>query len=168
MLASIVGNVPHKSRRCRLRQSAHAPSGLHLPTSTLPQTPLPASPPTAPARHHLDNCASPLAIRNIGLGDDGAAILERPRLPSDLLQKPATRVPSAPSSSYQRDPRPRESPQPRGMLPRHQRHQHRSSIQIGYSTGKSRLDVRPVELPTQPRRPMDGEPPPQPSQRLHG
>jgi VWFA-related protein len=38
-------------------------------------------------QHHLDNCASPLAIHNVGLGDNGAAILDSLGFSVDLLRR---------------------------------------------------------------------------------
>jgi VWFA-related protein len=86
MLESIVGNVPHRvavvtfDSQPKLLQdftpnidsAADAIAGLQ---------------PGCTRQHHLYNCASPLAIHDVGLGDNGAAILDSLGFSVDLLRR---------------------------------------------------------------------------------
>jgi VWFA-related protein len=92
MLASIVGNVPHKVAVVAFDSQ---PTLLQNFTSNLDAAAgvIADLTPGCTRQHHLDDCASPLAIRNIGLGDNGAAILDTLGFSVDLLrnQPPAYR-----------------------------------------------------------------------------
>ncbi len=86
MLESIVGNVPHKV--------AVVTFDSH-PTVLQPFTPsigtaadaIRTLSPGCTRQHHQEDCASPLAIHDIGLGDNGAAILDALEFSVDLLRK---------------------------------------------------------------------------------
>jgi VWFA-related protein len=85
MLASIVGNVPHKVAVIAFDSQ---PTLLQSFTSNLDDAAdvIASLTPECTRQHHLDNCASPLAIRNVGLGDNGAAILDTLGFSVDLLR----------------------------------------------------------------------------------
>jgi VWFA-related protein len=86
MLESIIGNVPHKvavvafdSQPTLLQDftpDIHAAAGA-IETLT----------PGCTRQHHLENCASPLALHNVPMGDNGAAILDSIDYSVDLLRK---------------------------------------------------------------------------------
>jgi VWFA-related protein len=86
MLESIVGNVPHKVAVVAFDSQ---PTLLTDFTSNLDAATdsISSLTPGCTRQHHLDNCASPLAIHNIGLGDNGAAILDTLGFSVDLLRK---------------------------------------------------------------------------------
>ena len=86
MLESIVGNVPHKVAVVAFDSQ---PTLLTDFTSNLDAATdsIRSLIPGCTRQHHLDNCASPLAIHNIGLGDNGAAILDTLSFSVDLLRK---------------------------------------------------------------------------------
>jgi len=86
MLESIIGNVPHKvavvtfDSQPALLQDFTAnidTAASALETLTIGCT----------RQHHLENCASPLAVHNVPLGDNGAAILDSIGFAVDLLRK---------------------------------------------------------------------------------
>ncbi|MBS1800697.1 MAG: VWA domain-containing protein [Acidobacteria bacterium] len=86
MLESIIGNVPHKvavvtfdSQPALLRDFTPQIDRAADAISSLT--------PNCTRQHHLENCASPLAIRNVPLGDNGAAILDSITFSVDLLRK---------------------------------------------------------------------------------
>ncbi|WP_263367678.1 VWA domain-containing protein [Edaphobacter bradus] len=86
MLESIVGNVPHKiavvafdSQPTLLEDFTPSIDRAAAAIATLT--------PDCTRQHHLDNCASPLAIRNVPLGDNGDAILDSIAFSVDLLRK---------------------------------------------------------------------------------
>lgn len=85
MLAAIVGNVPHKVAVVAFDSK---PTLLQSFTSNLDDAAdvIGSLTPGCTRQHHLDDCASPLAIRNIGLGDNGAAILDTLGFSVDLLR----------------------------------------------------------------------------------
>src|SRR5258707_426969 len=85
MLASIVGNVPHKVAVVAFDSQ---PTLLQSFTSDLDSAAgvIAGLTPGCTRQHHLDDCASPLAIRNLGLGDNGAAILDALGFSVDLLR----------------------------------------------------------------------------------
>ncbi|HWZ00530.1 MAG TPA: VWA domain-containing protein [Edaphobacter sp.] len=85
MLASIVGNVPHKVAVVAFDSQ---PTLLQNFTSNLDSAAdaIASLTPGCTRQHHLDDCASPLAVRNIGLGDNGAAILDALGFSVDLLR----------------------------------------------------------------------------------
>ncbi|MCU1249693.1 MAG: VWFA-related protein [Edaphobacter sp.] len=85
MLASIVGNVPHKVAVVAFDSQ---PTLLQDFTSNLDSAAdtIASLTPGCTRQHHLDNCASPLALHNLGLGDNGAAILDSLGFSVDLLR----------------------------------------------------------------------------------
>jgi VWFA-related protein len=85
MLASIVGNVPHKVAVVAFDSQ---PTLLQNFTSNLDSAAdaIASLTPGCTRQHHLENCASPLAIHNLGLGDNGAAILDTIGFSVDLLR----------------------------------------------------------------------------------
>jgi VWFA-related protein len=86
MIESVVGNVPHKiavvafdSQPTLIQEfspdlDAAASSILGLE-------------PGCSRQHHLDNCAAPNAVHDLGLGDNGAAVLDSLGFSVDLLRK---------------------------------------------------------------------------------
>jgi VWFA-related protein len=86
MFESIVGNVPHKVAVVAFDSQ---PTLLTDFTSNLDAATdsISSLTPGCTRQHHLNNCASPLAIHNIGLGDNGAAILDTLGFSVDLLRK---------------------------------------------------------------------------------
>jgi VWFA-related protein len=86
MLASIVGNVPHKVAVVAFDSQ---PTLLQNFTSNLDSAAdtIASLTPGCTRQHHLENCASPLALHNLGLGDNGAAILDSLGFSVDLLRK---------------------------------------------------------------------------------
>jgi VWFA-related protein len=85
MLASIVGNVPHKVAVVAFDSQ---PTLLQSFTANLDSAAdvIADLTPGCSRQHHLDNCASPLAIHNLALGDNGAAILDALAFSVDLLR----------------------------------------------------------------------------------
>ena len=85
MLASIVGNVPHKVAVVAFDSQ---PTLLQDFTSYLDSAAdtIASLTPGCTRQHHLENCASPLALHNVGLGDNGAAILDALGFSVDLLR----------------------------------------------------------------------------------
>lgn len=86
MLESIIGNVPHKVAVVAFDSQ---PTLLQDFTPNIDDaaTAIQALAPGCTRQHHLDNCASPLALRNVPLGDNGAAILDSIDFSVDLLRK---------------------------------------------------------------------------------
>jgi VWFA-related protein len=86
MIESVVGNVPHKVAVVAF--DSH-PSLLQDFTSDIDAAAAAIRDltPGCTRQHHLENCASPLAIHNVGLGDNGAAILDSLGFSVDLLRK---------------------------------------------------------------------------------
>ena len=85
MLESIIGNVPHNVAVVAFDSQ---PTLLQAFTPNL-ETAADAIGTLTPGcsrQHHLDDCASPLAIHNIPLGDNGAAILDSIGFAVDLLR----------------------------------------------------------------------------------
>jgi VWFA-related protein len=89
MLESIVGNVPH---RVAVVAFDSQPTLLQDFTSNLnaAATALRSLTPDCTRQHHLDDCESPLAIRNVNLGDNGAAILDTIGFSINLLRTQPT------------------------------------------------------------------------------
>jgi VWFA-related protein len=85
MLASIVGNVRHKVAVVAFDSR---PTLLQNFTSNLDSAAdaVASLTPGCTRQHHLENCASPLAIHNLGLGDNGAAILDALGFSVDLFR----------------------------------------------------------------------------------
>jgi VWFA-related protein len=89
MLESIVGNVPHKVAVVAFDSQ---PTLLQDFTSNLNSAAaaLRSLAPDCTRQHHLDDCESPLAIHNVNLGDNGAAILDSIGFSVDLLRTQPT------------------------------------------------------------------------------
>jgi VWFA-related protein len=86
MLESIIGNVTHKVAVVAFDSQ---PTLLQDFTPQIDRAAdaISSLTPDCTRQHHLDNCASPLAIRNVPLGDNGAAILDSIAFSVDLLRK---------------------------------------------------------------------------------
>jgi VWFA-related protein len=86
MLESIVGNVPHKVAVVAFDSQ---PTLLEdfTPDIDAAADAIRTLTPGCSRQHHLDNCAAPSAIHNVGLGDNGAAILDSLGFSVDLLRK---------------------------------------------------------------------------------
>ncbi|HEX7157441.1 MAG TPA: VWA domain-containing protein [Edaphobacter sp.] len=94
MLESIVGNVAHKVAVVAFDSQ---PTLLQSFTPDIDRAAeaIASLTPGCTRQHHLDNCASPLAIRNVPLGDNGAAILDSIAFSVDLLRKQPIEYPRA-------------------------------------------------------------------------
>ena len=75
MLESIVGNVPHKVAVVTFDSKPALLQGFTSDTDVAADA-IQTLMPGCTRQHHLMNCASPLAIHDVGLGDNGAAILD--------------------------------------------------------------------------------------------
>ncbi|NYF90516.1 VWA domain-containing protein [Tunturiibacter empetritectus] len=85
MLASIVGNVPHKVAVVTFDSTPALLQGFTSDTAAAADA-IQTLMPGCTRQHHLMNCASPLAIHDVGLGDNGAAILDTLGFSVDLLR----------------------------------------------------------------------------------
>ncbi|WP_433963937.1 VWA domain-containing protein [Tunturiibacter gelidiferens] len=86
MLGAIVGNVPH---RVAVVTFDSQPTLLQDFTTKIDVAAdaIESLQPDCTRQHHLEHCASPLAIHDVGLGDNGAAILDSLGFSVDLLRK---------------------------------------------------------------------------------
>jgi len=86
MLESILGNVPHKVAVVAFDSQ---PTLLQdfTPDIDTAASAISALAPDCTRQHHLNDCASPLALHNVPLGDNGAAILDSINFSVDLLRK---------------------------------------------------------------------------------
>jgi VWFA-related protein len=86
MLESIVGHVPHKVAVVTF--DSH-PTLLQDFTSDIDEAADAIRTLTlgCSRQHHMENCASPLAVHNVGLGDNGAAILDALGFSVELLRQ---------------------------------------------------------------------------------
>jgi VWFA-related protein len=89
MLESIIGNVPHKVAVVTFDSK---PTLLQDFTSNIDTAAnaIRTLTPGCSRQHHLDDCASPLATHDVGLGDNGAAILDSLGFSVDLLRNQPT------------------------------------------------------------------------------
>jgi VWFA-related protein len=85
MLESIVGNVPHKVAVVTFDSAPTLLQGFTSDTAAAADA-IQTLMPGCTRQHHLMNCASPLAIHDVGLGDNGAAILDALGYSVDLLR----------------------------------------------------------------------------------
>lgn len=85
MLESIVGNVPHKVAVVAF-DSQPTLLQAFTPDIAAAADAIRSLTPDCTRQHHLDDCASPLAVRNVPLGDNGAAILDSIAFSVDLLR----------------------------------------------------------------------------------
>jgi VWFA-related protein len=85
MLESIVGNVPHKVAVVVFDSQ---PTLLQdfTPNIETASDAIRTLTPGCSRQHHLENCASPLAVHDLALGDNGAAILDTLGFSVDLLR----------------------------------------------------------------------------------
>jgi VWFA-related protein len=86
MIESVIGNVPHKVAVVAFDSQ---PTLLQdfTPDLDAAADAIRDLTPGCSRQHHLDNCAAPGAIHNLGLGDNGAAILDSLGFSVDLLRK---------------------------------------------------------------------------------
>jgi VWFA-related protein len=86
MLESIIGNVRHKVAVVAFDSQ---PTLLQdfTPNIDAAAGAIETLTPGCTRQHHLENCASPLALHNVPLGDNGAAILDSIDFSVDLLRK---------------------------------------------------------------------------------
>jgi VWFA-related protein len=85
MLESIIGNVPHKVAVVTFDSQPTLLEDFTADTERAADA-IRTLTPGCTRQHHLDDCASPLAIHNVGLGDNGAAILDSLGFSVDLLR----------------------------------------------------------------------------------
>jgi VWFA-related protein len=85
MLESILGNVPHKVAVVTFDSQPSLLQGFTADTETAADA-IRTLTPGCTRQHHLDDCASPLAIHDVALGDNGAAILDSLGFAVDLLR----------------------------------------------------------------------------------
>jgi VWFA-related protein len=86
MLESILGNVPHKVAVVAFDSQ---PTLLQdfTPDIDTAASAIQSLAPDCTRQHHLNHCASPLAVHNVPLGDNGAAILDSIQFSVDLLRR---------------------------------------------------------------------------------
>ncbi len=85
MLESIIGNVPHKVAVVTFASQPTLLQPFTSNTNTAADA-IRTLTPGCTRQHHLDDCASPLAIHNVALGDNGAAVLDSLGYAVDLLR----------------------------------------------------------------------------------
>jgi VWFA-related protein len=85
MLESIVGNVPHKIAVVAFDSQPTLLQNFTPDIDTAADA-IRSLTPDCTRQHHLNDCASPLAVRNVPLGDNGAAILDSIGFSVDLLR----------------------------------------------------------------------------------
>lgn len=85
MLESIVGNVPHKIAVVGFDSQPTVLQNF-TPNIDTAADAIRSLTTDCTRQHHLDDCASPLAVRNVPLGDNGAAILDSIGFAVDLLR----------------------------------------------------------------------------------
>jgi VWFA-related protein len=85
MLESVVGNVPHKIAVVAFDSQSTLLQGF-TPDIEAAAEAIASLTPDCTRQHHLNDCASPLAVRNVPLGDNGAAILDSIAFAVDLLR----------------------------------------------------------------------------------
>ena len=90
MLESIVGKVPHEVAVVTFDSE---PALLQDFTSNLDQAAgaIRSLAPGCMRQHHMENCASPGAVHDVSLGDNGAAILDALGFSVDLLRRQPSR-----------------------------------------------------------------------------
>ena len=86
MLESIIGNVRHKVAVVTFDSHASLLQDFTADIDTAASA-LETLTPGCTRQHHLEDCASPLAVHNVPLGDNGAAILDSIGFAVDLLRK---------------------------------------------------------------------------------
>jgi VWFA-related protein len=148
MLESIVGNVPHKVAVVAFDSQ---PTLLEdfTPNIDAAADAIRTLTPGCSRQHHLDNCAAPGAIHDLGLGDNGAAILDSLGFSVDLLRRQPPEYRRAillisetldRGSNLKLEDALREISDTNTVI-----------YSVGYSTGKSEaMHYGARELPTQP------------------
>jgi VWFA-related protein len=148
MLESIVGNVPHKVAVVTFDSKPALLQGFTSNTSAAAGA-IQSLMPGCTRQHHLMNCASPLAIHDIGLGDNGAAILDALGFSVDLLRgqpRQYRRVILLISETLDRGSQMKMEVALRAVSDTNT-----TIYSIGFSTGKSEAaHYAARELPTQP------------------
>jgi VWFA-related protein len=86
MIESVVGNVPHKIAVVTFDSQPTLLQDFTSNTNVAADA-MRTLMPGCTRQHHLDDCASPLAIHDVALGDNGAAILDSLGFSVDLLRK---------------------------------------------------------------------------------
>jgi VWFA-related protein len=86
MLGSIVGNVPHRVAVVTFDSQSTLLQEF-TPEIDSAADAIASLQPGCTRQHHLENCASPLAIHDVSLGDNGAAILDSLGFSVDLLRR---------------------------------------------------------------------------------
>lgn len=86
MLESVVGNVPHKIAVVAFDSRPTLVQNF-TPDANAAVAAILDLEPGCSREHHLDNCASPNAVHDLSLGDNGAAILDSLGFSVDLLRK---------------------------------------------------------------------------------
>lgn len=150
MLASIIGAVPHQVAVATFDSQPHLLQPFTSDIETAADA-LRTLTPGCTRQHHLEDCASPLAIHDVGLGDNGAAILDSIGYAVDLLRTQ--------SPTYRRVILLISETLDRGSHLTLEQALHAVSdtntaiYSIGFSTGKSEAaHYAARELPTQPGR----------------
>lgn len=86
MLESVVGNVPHTIAVVAFDSRSTLVQNF-TPDANAAAAAILNLEPGCSREHHMDNCASPHAVHNLSLGDNGAAILDSLGFSVDLLRK---------------------------------------------------------------------------------
>jgi VWFA-related protein len=151
MLGSIVGGVPH---RIAVVTFDSQPALLQdfTPAIDVAAEAIESLRPDCTRQHHLEHCASPLAIHDEALGDNGAAILDSLAFSVDLLRKQPLgyrRAILLVSETLDRGSHTTLEEALRAVSDTNT-----AIYSIGYSTGKSEAaHYAARELPTQPGEP---------------
>jgi VWFA-related protein len=85
MLESVIGNVPHRIAVVTFDSHPTLLQPFTQDIDTASEA-IRSLQPDCTRQHHLDDCKSPLAVRNLPLGDNGAAILDSIGYAVDLLR----------------------------------------------------------------------------------
>jgi VWFA-related protein len=148
MLESIVGNVPHKVAVVTFDSKPALLQGFTSDTGAAADA-IQTLMPGCTRQHHLMNCTSPLAIHDVGLGDNGAAILDALGFSVDLLRDQPRQYRRAIlliSETLDRGSRLKMEEALRAVSDTNT-----TIYSIGFSTGKSEAaHYAARELPTQP------------------
>jgi len=151
MLGSIVGNVPH---RVAVVTFDSQPALLQdfTPEIDVAADAIDSLRPDCKRQHHLEHCGSPLAIHDVPLGDNGAAILDSLAFSVDLLRKQPVgyrRAILLISETLDRGSHTTLEEALRAVSDTNT-----AIYSVGYSTGKSEAaHYAARELPTQPGKP---------------
>jgi VWFA-related protein len=151
MLGSIVGNVPHKVAVVTFDSQPTLLQGFTSSIDVAADA-IESLRPDCSRQHHLEHCASPFAIHDEALGDNGAAILDSLAFAVDLLRKQPLgyrRAILLVSETLDRGSHTTLDEALRAVSDTNT-----AIYSIGYSTGKSEAaHYASRELPTQPGKP---------------